>query len=254
MEVYKSENAVLFQGDCIDILKNTIQASSIDMIFADPPYKLSSGGITCKSGKIACVDKGEWDKPIGFEEDHLFNKTWIGECAKVLKPDGTIWISGTYHNIHSIAFALLELGFYIINEITWFKPNAAPNMGRRCFTASHETLLWAKKGKEAKHCFNYETMKEANQGKQMRSVWSIPTTPKSEKEFGAHPTQKPLALLERVILSSTNTDHLILDPFCGSGTTGVAATRLGRKFIGIESDSEYLQLSMKRLEKAKGSL
>lgn len=243
---YEDNNFKLFQGDSTKILKN-INEKSIDMIFADPPYRLSNGGITCSSGKIACVNKGSWDKSLGFKEDYKFNKRWLKACDRVMKDNGTIWISGTYHIIHSIAFSLLEMNYYIINEITWMKPNAAPNMGCRCFTASQETLLWAKKNKKAKHTFNYKLMKEMNGGKQMRSVWVIPTTPKREKLFGRHPTQKPEELLKRCILSSTNEKELVLDPFCGSGTTGVIAIRYGRKFIGIDKEENYLELTKKRI-------
>jgi len=243
----------LLLGDCIKELKK-IESNSIDMIFADPPYRLSNDGITCKSGKMESVNKGKWDKSLGFEEDYKFNMKWLKVCDKVLKDNGTIWVSGTYHIIHSLAFALQKMGYYIINEITWVKPNAAPNLGCRCFTASQETLLWAKKNKKAKHIFNYKLMKELNGGKQMRSVWEIPTTPKREKKHGKHPTQKPKKLLYRCVLSSTNEGDLILDPFCGSGTTGVVAIENNRRFIGIDIDNEYLQLTNKRIEEIKNEI
>ena len=165
-----------------------------------------------------------------------------------MKPNSTIWISGTYHIIYSIGFALQKLGFKILNEITWFKPNAAPNLSCRYFTASHETLIWAARDKNSKHVFNYSKMKNMNGGKQMRSVWEIPTPSKKEKVYGKHPTQKPLALLERIILASTNPDQIVLDPFAGSSTTGVAAVRLSRKFIGIEKEKQYLDLSLHRIK------
>lgn len=237
----------IYLGDCLKELKK-IEAKTIDMIFADPPYRLSNDGITCKSGKMASVNKGKWDKSEGVKEDHKFNKAWLKACDRVLKDDGTMWISGTYHIIHSIAFALLEMGYYIINEISWVKPNAAPNMGCRCFTASQETLLWVKKAKEAKHIFNYKFMKELNGGKQMRSVWEIPTTPKREKLLGYHPTQKPKEVLYRCIMASTNAGDLILDPFCGSGTTGVVAIENDRTFVGIDILDEYTELTKKRLD------
>ena len=246
MKFYKENYYTLIMGDCIKELKK-INAKSIDMIFADPPYKLSNGGITCKSGKMACVNKGEWDKSFGFKEDYKFNKKWLKECNRILKDNGTMWISGTYHIIHIIAFILMEMNYYIINEISWYKPNAAPNMGCRCFTASHETLLWVKKSKNAKHIFNYSFMKSLNNNKQMRSVWNIPTVPKNEKKFGKHPTQKPKELLYRCIMSSTNEGNLILDPFCGSGTTGVVAIENRRKFIGIDINKDFLELSYKRI-------
>ncbi|KEJ01318.1 DNA methyltransferase [Clostridium botulinum A2B7 92] len=247
MQHVKDDNYKLLLGDCIKELKK-IQSKSVDMIFADPPYKLSNGGITCKSGKMASVNKGSWDKSLGFDLDYKFNMKWLKACDRVLKDDGTIWISGTYHSIHSIAFALQKMDYCIINEITWVKPNAAPNMGCRCFTASQETILWLKKTKKAKHTFNYQLMKELNGGKQMRSVWEIPTTPKREKINGYHPTQKPKKLLYRCIISSTNQSDLVLDPFCGSGTTGVVARENNRKFIGIDIDKEYLEITNKRLK------
>ncbi|HHU49265.1 MAG: DNA-methyltransferase [Caldicoprobacterales bacterium] len=237
----------LYNDDCLSVL-NTIPEKSINLIFADPPYKLSNDGITCKSGKVASVNKGIWDRSSGFSNDHRFNVEWLTLCDKVLDDNGTIWVSGTYHIIHSIACALYEMGYYILNEIVWYKPNAAPNMGCRCFTASHELLLWAKKDKRAKHTFNYNLMKELNGGKQMRSIWEIPTTPKREKAEGYHPTQKPLSLISRCILASSNEGDTVLDPFCGSGTTGVAAIRYKRNFIGIEADKEYFNLSSRRLQ------
>lgn len=247
MKYVKENNYNLFLGDCIKEL-NKIEANSIDMIFADPPYKLSNDGITCKSGKMVSVNKGNWDKSLGVELDYKFNMKWLKKCDRVLKDNGTIWISGTYHIIHSIAFALQKMDYYIINEITWVKPNATPNLGCRCFTASQETLLWLKKSKKVKHTFNYKLMKEMNCGKQMRSVWEIPTTPKREKINGYHPTQKPKELLKRCILSSTNEGDLILDPFCGSGTTGVISIENNRKFMGIDIDKEYLELTNKRIK------
>lgn len=246
MVYYEREDIKLILGNCIKELRR-LDEKSINMIFADPPYKLSNDGITCQNGQMVSVNKGEWDKSMGLKEDHRFNKKWLKECDRVLKDDGTIWISGTYHIIHSIAFALMEMGYYIINEITWYKPNAAPNMGCRCFTASHETLIWAKKRKNAKHIFNYSFMKEYNGGKQMRSMWEISTTPKREKEFGKHPTQKPKELLFRCIMSSTNEGDLVLDPFCGSGTTGVVAIENKRRFIGIEKEEEFIQLTKNRI-------
>ncbi|WP_139904813.1 DNA-methyltransferase [Clostridium thermarum] len=246
MKVFDSKNYCLYLGDCLKELKK-LEEKSVDMIFADPPYKLSNDGITCKSGQMVSVNKGEWDRSLGFKEDYKFNKKWIMACDRVLKDNGTMWISGTYHIIHSIAYVLQEMGYYIINEVTWYKPNAAPNMGCRCFTASQETLLWVKKSKKAKHTFNYNLMKELNGGKQMRTLWEIPTTPKREKTFGLHPTQKPKQLLYRCIVSSTNEGDLILDPFSGSGTTGVVAIENKRRFIGIDISNEYIELASRRL-------
>lgn len=242
-----TEHYKIIQGNCLELL-NDFEPESINMIFADPPYRVSNDGITCKSGKIASVNKGTWDRSMGLIEDHQFNKEWLTACDRVLDGNGTIWVSGTYHIIHSIVFALMEMDYHILNEIIWLKPNAPPNMGCRCFTASHETLVWAKKDKKAKHTFNYKDMKLYNNNLQMRSVWEIPTTPKREKLHGQHPTQKPYELLKRCILASTVQGDLVLDPFCGSGTTGLAALEHGRRFIGIELDSNYCNITEQRLK------
>ena len=244
----------LFCADCIKKMEE-LPEDTFDMIFADPPYFLSTNSNTCKSGKFAPVTKGEWDKSNGVENDFEFHKAWLKACKRVLKPNGTIWVSGTYHSIYQCGFAMQLLGFCILNEVIWFKPNASPNLGRRCFTASHETLIWAKKTKKAKHYFNYDLMKNGNwehdfikkPNKQMRSVWSISTVPPKEKLFGKHPTQKPEALLERIILASTKENDLILDPFVGSGTTGVIAKKLNRRFVGIDNNQEFISLATKRI-------
>ena len=252
-EIYFNEQGIkLFHGDCLEILPE-LEKESIDLIFADPPYKLSNGGITCKAGKIALVDKGEWDKSLGFDEDFKFTYKWIKLCKELLKPDGTIWISGTPHSIFQVGYALQSLGFQIMNEITWYKPNAPPNLSCRYFAHAHESIIWAKKSKEAKHTFNYALMKKwddkiSPMGKQMRSVWSIPLTPQEEKKYGRHPTQKPLELLRRIILSSSNNGDLVLDPFVGSGTTGVIAKKFNRNFIGIEIEKEFCDLSIRRIK------
>lgn len=252
----------LFHGDCLEVLKKT-KESSIDMIFADPPYNLSNGGFTVHAGRRVSVNKGTWDKSKGIDEDLKFHLDWIKACKRVLKPEGTIWISGTYHSIYQCGYALQKLGYKILNDISWYKPNAAPNLSGRCFTASHETLIWARKDENAKHTYNYKKMKNSSwpgdifkkPGKQMRSVWDIKededlwsiTTPKpDEKRHGKHPTQKSLKLLERVVSASTNKNDFVLDPFTGSSTTGIAAYKLGRKYIGIDSKRDYLNLSIKR--------
>ncbi len=244
----------LILGDSLKMLSK-MKAESVDMIFADPPYFLSNDGITCQGGKMVSVNKGSWDKLNGnkdseVEKKHKFNRKWIKLCKKVLKPNGCIWISGTLHNIYSIGMALEQEGFKIINNITWQKTNPPPNLACRCFTHSTETLLWAQKNdKKARHFFNYEKMKEENNGKQMKDVWTGSLTKPSEKKEGKHPTQKPEYLLERIILATTEETNIILDPFCGSGTTGVVATRYGRQFIGMDNMEEYLQIAQKRLEK-----
>ena len=247
----------LLQGDCLNVLEK-ITDLSIDMIFADPPYNLSNDGFTCKGGRMVSVNKGDWDRSAGPEADFEFHRTWIAACHRKLRPGGTIWISGTYHSIYQCGFALQMGGWHVLNDVSWFKPNASPNLSCRMFTASHESLIWARTSKKDKHVYNYKDMKHGNwherdpikkEDKQMRSVWSIPLTKKSEKRHGPHPTQKPEALLERVILASTNEGDIVLDPFCGSGTTGAVAVRHGRRFIGIDMDSGFLNdISRPRIE------
>lgn len=251
-------NFTLYHGNCLDILKQ-IPDNSIDMIFADPPYMLSNGGFSIQSGKRVCVNKGRWDKSNGFSADFKFQNEWIESCKRVLKPSGTIWISGTYHSIYQCGFALQLNGYHILNDIAWFKPNAAPNLSCRFFTASHETLIWARKDKKAKHTFNYAFMKNGQWSEdflkkpnlQMRSVWAINTPKATEKTFGKHPTQKPFDLLRRIVLASTNPGDIILDPFTGSSTTGLAAFFYERKFIGIDIEEKYLNLSVKRFQELK---
>lgn len=253
------KNYRLYHDDCLKILEE-IPENTFDMIFADPPYMLSNGGISCQNGRVVSVNKGDWDESKGFKEDFKFHKKWLSACKRVLKPNGTLWVSGTYHSIFQCGFAMQLLGYHILNDISWFKPNASPNMSCRYFTASHETLIWARKDKKTKHTFNYELMKNGDFSSdfikkpktQMRSVWAIGTPKKSEKTFGKHPTQKPLDLLERIILASTNEGDLILDPFMGSATTGVAALKHNRKFVGIEKEKEFVELAEKRLSAVKG--
>jgi len=245
----------IYLGDCLEIMAE-LPPNSVDMIFADPPYNLSNDGFTCHAGRAVSVNKGEWDRSQGIEKDFEFHKIWISACRRLLKPNGTIWISGTYHSIYACGFALQVLGYHILNDICWFKPNASPNLSCRYFTASHETLIWARKSKKAKHIFNYKIMKNGSfskdilkvPGKQMRSVWAIGTPRKEEKRYGKHPTQKPEDLLERVVLASTNEGDTVLDPFMGSGTTGIVAVRHERCFIGIERERQFYDISKQRLE------
>ena len=246
----------LYQGDCLAVLAQ-IPEDSVDVIFADPPYHLSNGGFTVHAGKRVSVNKGSWDESKGTQKDFLFHQAWIQACYRVLKPGGTIWVSGTYHSIYACGLALQISGYKILNDIAWYKPNAAPNLSGRYFTASHETVLWARKGEKSKHTFNYKEMRTGpwhlndslkNEGKQMRSVWAIGAPRMEEKKFGKHPTQKPMALLERIVLASSNKRDLILDPFTGSSTTGLAAVKHGRKFVGIDTEKKYLNLSIKRFE------
>jgi len=259
--IKQNSNFKLIQGNCIDIL-NLFEEKSVDLIFADPPYNLSNGGMSVHAGKMVSVNKANWDKSSGIIEDFKFHYEWIEACQRVLKPNGSIWISGTYHSIFSCGHALQLQGWRILNDIAWFKPNAAPNLGCRMFTASHETLIWASKNSSAKHTFNYELMKSLSlngdfikkPNKQMRSVWVSGTPRKDEKKFGKHPTQKPVDLLKRLIMASSQEGDVVLDPFCGSGTTGVAAIELGRRFIGIDQEENYLKkFALKRLSEIKSS-
>lgn len=252
---FQEGNFVLYHEDCLKILEQ-LPENSVDMIFADPPYNLSNGGFTCHAGRAVSVNKGKWDISNGLEKDSEFHLNWIKACKRVLKSNGTIWISGTYHSIYKCGFALQRLGFRILNDIAWYKPNASPNLSARYFTASHETLLWARKDKKAKHIFNYKLMKEGywpkdflkKPNKQMRSVWAINTPNSWEKKYGKHPTQKPYELLRRIVLASTNKGDIVLDPFAGSSTTGLAAIQFGRKFVGVDTEKSYLDLSVKRFK------
>lgn len=245
---YRSTNKdfVLHQGDCLDVLSQF--EYKFDMIFADPPYFLSNGGISYQSGKIVCVDKGAWDKPTDKEDINFFNHKWLSACYDKLSDSGTIWISGTYHNIFSVYNALQSLGFKILNVITWSKTNPPPNISCRYFTYSTEFIIWARKKAKVPHYFNYGLMRRINGDKQMKDVWSLPAIARWEKAHGKHPTQKPLALLTRIILASTRRGAWILDPFCGSSTTGIAASLLKRKYLGIDKETSFLELSQERRE------
>lgn len=266
----------LYQGDSLNLLES-FPENHFDMIFADPPYNLSNGGFTCQAGKMVSVNKGKWDISNGLKADFEFQNAWIAACRRVLKPSGTIWISGTYHSIYQCGFALQMNKFHILNDIAWLKPNASPNLSCRFFTASHETLIWARKDKKEKHTFNYREMVDwennyqktikckkcgkedcydllHEKGKQMRSVWAIGTPKPIEKKFGKHPTQKPEELLRRIVLASTKKGDLILDPFAGSSTTGLMAYLYGRKFVGIDTEKQYLDLSIKRFKELEKNL
>ena len=234
----------LLKGDCIELLNQF--DFKFDMIFADPPYFLSNDGISVQSGKMVSVNKGDWDKSQGFEKDNEFNYNWLKSCQTHLTDNGTIWISGTFHNIFSVAQMLSELGFKILNCITWAKTNPPPNLSCRYFTHSTEFIIWARKSKKSSHYYNYELMKEINGGTQMKDVWNLPAIAPWEKSCGKHPTQKPLALLTRIILASTQKDAWILDPFTGSSTTGIAANLINRKFLGIDREEEFLTISKNR--------
>ena len=267
---FKNKDFSLYLSDSIKFLNEEVKENSVDMIFADPPYFLSNGGFTCENGRMVSVDKGKWDVTNGLKKDFEFHLEWTKACHRVLKPGGTIWISGTYHSIYQCGFALQTNEFRILNDIAWFKPNASPNLSCRYFTASHETLIWARKeiinqktGKpiKAKHKFNYDLMKNGNwpedfikkPGLQMRSVWAMGTPKPAEKKHGKHPTQKPVDLLVRIVMASTDKGDTVLDPFTGSSTTGIASYLNGRKFIGIDLEKKYLNLSIKRLKDVEKS-
>jgi site-specific DNA-methyltransferase (adenine-specific) len=240
----------LLQGDCLEILEGLADqhpAGLFDAVFADPPYFLSNDGITCQSGRMVKVNKGAWDRSRGAEENHLFNRSWLAACQKLLRPHGTLWVSGTHHVILSAGFAIQQLGMKILNTITWEKPNPPPNLSCRYFTHSTETLIWAAKNDKSKHVFNYQLMRERNGGKQMKTVWRLMAPPKAEKSQGRHPTQKPEALIRQCLEASTPPNALVLDPFVGSGTTAVAAAQTGRRCVGIDIDGAFLEMAAGRL-------
>lgn len=268
---FKQPQFTLYHANCLDVLAE-MEENSVDMAFADPPYFLSSGTFTCQNGRMVPVKKANWDLSKGVEADFEFQRSWISAVRRVLKPGGTLWISGTYHSAYQCGYALQLEGFRILNDIAWYKPNAAPNLSCRFFTASHETLLWARKSQTVSHTFNYDLAKNGQwehdtlkkPGTQMRSVWVfsssengpsplwvINTPPAGEKTFGRHPTQKPLELLRRIVLTSTKRGDVVLDPFTGSSTTGLVSALYGREFIGIDTELSYLELSVKRYQEVK---
>jgi len=235
-------NIKLIQGECIKIM-GSMGAESIDMIFADPPYNLSgSSNLTVHSGKPVTCYKGKWDE---IKNLHQFNLQWIEACKRVLRPSGTLWISGTLHNHPSTGMALKELGWWIINDVVWFKPNATPLLSRNRFTPSTE-IIWVA-SKDKKYFFNYVLAKELNNGKQMRNLWTIT----AKRHITKHPAEKPEELLMRIIQIGSREGDTILDPFMGSGTSGVIAKKLGRNFVGIEIDKKYFQVASDRVNKTK---
>ena len=243
---YHSANKdfTLVEGDCMSILEAF--DFKFDMIFADPPYFLSNGGKKIQGTQMVSVDKGSWDKLDSLEQINSFNRKWIDACKALLKDNGTIWVCGTFHNIYSVEMCLKEAGFQIINIITWQKSDPTPTWGDLHFNFSSEYIIWARKNPKSRHYFNFELMKQMNGGVLMPDVWKLPTVGMWEKTCGKHPTQKPLRLLYRIILASTQIGETILDPFAGSCTTGIAANLLDRKFIGIDQSEEYLNLGIRR--------
>lgn len=249
--ISNDKNFYLLKGDCIELM--TKINHKFDMVFADPPYFLSNDGISVQSGKIVSVNKGDWDKSHGFDFVNDFNKKWLTEVRNLMKENATIWISGTMHNIFSVAQVLQELNFKILNIITWQKTNPPPNISCRYFTHSTEHIIWARKQKKVPHFYNYELMKELNGGTQMKDVWTLPAIAPWEKNCTKHPTQKPLSVLTRLILSSTKPNNWILDPFSGASSTGIAANLANRRFLGIEKENQFLDISICRKKEIQNS-
>lgn len=250
---FKSPDArwALGCGDCIALMDEIAKSGfAFDCAFADPPYFLSNGGISVQSGRQVCVDKGEWDKSHGVAADAAFTHDWLAALRRILKPSGTVWISGTHHNTFQVANALTKLGYKILNVITWQKTNPPPNLSCRYFTHSTEFVIWARREEKTSHYFDYDLMRELAGGQQMRDVWPLPAIGRWEKSFGKHPTQKPLALLVRILLASTKEGQWVLDPFAGSCTTGIAAHLLGRRFFGMDQSSDFLSLGVIRFGEA----
>lgn len=242
----KSGDFILYKGDCNRVLPKI--ETKVDLIFADPPYFLSSGGNTIHSGEIVSVNKGEWDKSKSLKQMLTFNKRWLTKSRQILDNNGTIWISGTKHNIFSIIQSIELLNYKLLNVIVWEKTNPPPNFYTKIFKHSTEYIVFARKSEKHTHTFNSDLLKQINNGKRFSEVWRMPSIEKWEKSYGKHKTQKPINILARLILASTNEGDVVLDPFSGSASTGIAANLLGRKYIGIEKEKDFLDLSIKRIE------
>lgn len=247
----------ILQGNCIEIL-NSLPECSVDLVFADPPYNLQLQNELYRPdrSKVDAVNN-KWDQFSSFEEYDHFTRKWLSATQRVLKDSGTIWVIGSYHNIFRVGAIMQDLGFWILNDVIWLKVNPMPNFRGMRFTNAHETMIWAQKKKGLKYTFNHNAMKSLNDDLQMRSDWTLPLATGKEriKSNGAkaHPTQKPEALLYRVLLSSTNAGDVVLDPFFGSGTTGAVARKLGRNYIGIERDKKYVKVAQKRIDAVEAS-
>ncbi len=250
------DGGLILQGECLEVMKS-LPGSSVDMVFADPPYNLQLSGELLRPNDSSRVDGVEdhWDQFENFKAYDEFTISWLKEARRLLKPNGSLWVIGSYHNIFRVGAILQDLGFWILNDVIWRKTNPMPNFRGRRFTNAHETLIWCARDKSSKYIFNYEAMKNLNDDIQMRSDWLLPLCTGSErlKKDGkkAHPTQKPESLLHRAVLASTKLDEVVFDPFFGSGTTGSVAKKLGRRYIGIERDPEYIALAHKRLKSVK---
>jgi site-specific DNA-methyltransferase (adenine-specific) len=245
MKVYKDKNIRLFNTDSFELMKS-LPNNSIDVIVADPPYFLSTGGFSNSGGKMVSVDKGQWDQPE-LIDPAIFYQRFISEAMRLLDDNGTLWVFGTMHNIYLIGDLLQHSGFKLLNNITWQKSNPVPNLSRRMFTHSTETIIWAKK-ENGKQLFNYDLMRAENANKQMKDVWTTSTINRSERRFGKHPTQKPLALFLRILRASTNEQSRVLDPFMGTGTTAVAGRILDKHVIGIDNNSDYFNIAVQRIQ------
>lgn len=240
----ENDNFILYEGDCNSVLDKL--TDHVDMIFADPPYFLSNQKKTTAFGKQKIRDKGEWDHVLPWEDMNAFNKKWLSKCRRLLNENGTIWVCGTYHNIYSVEQSLIELGYKILNIVVWQKldPPPTPYGGRLNFSA--EYIIWARKNDNVPHCFNYDLLKQYNGGVEMPDVWKFARPGFWERSCGKHPTQKPLRLIYRILQTCTKEGFTVLDPFAGSCTTGIAANLMGRKFIGIEINNEYLDYGIRR--------
>ena len=241
---FQTDDFTLCKGDCLEVVPQLDK--KFDMVFADPPYFLSNGGFSVQAGKPVSVNKGAWDKSRGLAADTEFNYEWLKACREKMAESGTIWICGTFHNIFSVATVLSELNFRILNAVTWQKTNPPPNLSCRFFTHSTELIIWARKQKKVAHYFNYDLMHKLAGDRQMTDVWRMPAIAPWEKTCGKHPAQKPLSLVVRAILAATREGDLVLDPFAGSSTTGIAANLTHRNFVGIEREQAFLDMSVRR--------
>lgn len=240
----QTDGFTLCKGDCLEVVPQLDK--KFDMVFADPPYFLSNDGFSVQAGKPVSVNKGAWDRSRGLAADTEFNYEWLKACREKMAESGTIWICGTFHNIFSVATVLSELNFRILNAVTWQKTNPPPNLSCRFFTHSTELIIWARKQKKVAHYFNYDLMHKLAGDRQMTDVWRMPAIAPWEKTCGKHPAQKPLSLVVRAILAATREGDLVLDPFAGSSTTGIAANLTHRNFVGIEREQAFLDMSVRR--------